>query len=182
MGQKQNSQFIQFNLCLPKKLEKDKKDKPILSMLKKQLKPLQKDSNYLVPSFTLNQPLINALYSARRSGWLIRGLESAEKKLASEKKGIDHVKPGDSGNERVSRLVVIANNGSDRFYRQAQRLIDRYSPRLLAISFDVTSEKLGEKLFGSGQKVLLLLLSHKEAVANTLLSLKSIDDSETSKF
>ena len=161
------------DLLLPKRLEEGTEVKEIMTILKSHLQPLKMGAEYMVPSFPFNELFITALYSARRSGRLIRGFEDAEKKLTSERKGIESVdkKKGMARVERVSRMLVMANDGSDRFYRQARRLIDQNSPRVMAIHLEMTSFEVGKRLFGPGQRALLLLVSHKEAVSNLLISL-----------
>jgi hypothetical protein len=74
------------------------------------------------------------------------------------------VKRGD----RVSRLLLLANEGSDGFYRQVENLLRRHGPRVLAIRMDVDAAGLGTPLFGEGHSARLLLIKHKEAVAAVL--------------
>ena len=85
-------------------------------------------------------------------------------------KKIDN-KTGSDRKERISRLVIIANDGSERFYRQTKKLVEKNTPRVLAIYVDVTSFELGERIFGQGKRALFLLISHKDAVADFLTSL-----------
>ena len=65
----------------------------------------------------------------------------------------------------------MANDGSDRFYRQTNRLVEQNRPRVMAIHLDITSFELGERIFGHGKRVLFLLINHKDAVTNFLVSL-----------
>ena len=104
---------------------------------------------------------------------MIRGLEDAEKKLAAERTGIENadIKTGSGRKERISRLVIIANDGSDRFYRQTKKLVEQNRLRVLAIQLDVTSFELCERLFGPQKRALFLLINHKDAVINFLTSL-----------
>jgi hypothetical protein len=50
-------------------------------------------------------------------------------------------------------------------------LLRQHGPRLLALRLDVNAETLGKKIFVKENRVLLLLLDHKEAVSNMLLAL-----------
>ena len=101
------------------------------------------------------------------------GFENAEKSLSSERAGITYtdIKTGTVRKERLSRLVVVANDGSERFYRQTRKLVEQNIPKVLAIHLDISSPDLGEKLFGPGKKALFLLINHKDAVVNFLTSL-----------
>lgn len=165
--------MVSLNILLPKKLEETEEGEKILAVLQGLIKPVKPGHGYRVPSFPLSQSIINALYSARRTGRLIRGLEDADKKLAAEKTGIENVdiKTGSGRKERLSRLVIIANDGSDRFYWQTKKIVEQNRPRALAIQLDVSSFELGEILFGPGKRALFLLISHKDAVIKFLTSL-----------
>ena len=158
---------------LPKKLAGTEEGKKIMDFLNRHLVTLLPESDYLFPSFPISQPVIDTLTSARRTGRLIRGFEDADKKLAAERKGIADadMKTGSVRNERISRVVVVANDGSDRFYRQTEKLIKQNNPSVLAIHLDATSFELGERLFGPGKRALFLLICHKEAVVDFLASL-----------
>ena len=108
----------------------------------------------------------------------MRSLEGAERKLAAEGRGLDLVdqKSGVSRGERVSRLLVLADNGAERFYRQVEKLLRQHGPRVLALRLDVKAETLGQMLFDPAHRVLLLLLDHKEAVSAMLLALAESSD------
>ena len=66
---------------------------------------------------------------------------------------------------------MLADNGTERFYRQVEKLLRQHGPRLLALRLDLNGESLGQTVFNPGQRVLLLLLDHKEAVSAMLLAL-----------
>ncbi len=158
---------------LPKKLETGREGRDVLMALNSHLKPVNLWKALVLPSFQISEPIINSLHTARRTGRVIRGLEGAEKKLNAERTGITNVdnKNGAKRKERISRLVIIANDGSERFYRQTKKIVERNSPRVLAIHLDATSFELGEMLFGPGKRVLFLLINHKDAVIDFLTSL-----------
>jgi hypothetical protein len=162
-----------FNCILPKKLDGTGEGKKIAEALYSSLKPVRPGSAYLLPSFPFSGAIKDALNSARRTGRLIRGIEEAEKMLDAERAGILSVdmKTGNERTERISRLIVVANDGSDRFYRQTKRIIEQNRPRIVAIHLAVTSFELGEAIFGPGKRALFLLVSHKDAVINLLKSL-----------
>ncbi|MGD9158419.1 MAG: hypothetical protein PVG39_08445 [Desulfobacteraceae bacterium] len=167
------TEIMSFNFLLPKKLEETEEGANILAVLKSRMKPIKPGHGYMIPSFPVSQSIINALYSARRTGRLIRGIEDAEKKLAAERTGIENaeIKSGSGRKGRISRLAIIANDGSDRFYRQTKKLVEQNRPRVLAIHLDVTSFELGERLFGPGKRSVFLLINHKDAVIKLLTSL-----------
>lgn len=168
-----DNNYQQFDLVLPKKLHGNREEKKIQTVLNSHLKPVEHVIGFIVPSFQLSEPIINSLYYARRTGRLVRGFEDSERKLNAEREGIANIdkKTGSERKERISRLIIIANDGSDRFYRQTKRLIEQNGPRVLAVYLDVTSFELGERLFGPGKRALFLLINHKDAVINFLTSL-----------
>ena len=157
---------------LPKKLA-GTEEKKIIDVLSGHHVSLIPGSEYMLPSFPITQPIMDALYSARRTGQLIRGFEEAEKKLAAERKGIadSDMKTGSVRNERISRMAVVANDGSERFYRQTKKLVEQNRLRVLAIHLNASSFELGERLFGPGKRVLFLLISHKDSVTDFLTAL-----------
>jgi hypothetical protein len=158
---------------LPKRLEESEAGKKVYARLKSHRRAIYPGNDFIVSSYPVSQEIMNALYSARRSGFLIRGFEDAEKALNAERTGIENIdkKTGINRKERISRLVVVANDGSERFYRQTKKLVEKNTPRVLAIYLDVTSFELGERIFGQGKRALFLLISHKDAVTDFLTSL-----------
>lgn len=162
-----------LNLKLPKKLEGSEEGRKLLMVLSRHISPVKPGFKILLPSFPLSESIIKALYAARRTGRLSRGIEDAEKKLAAERAGIAFadMKTGADRTERLSRVAVVANDGSERFYRQTKKIIEFNKPRVMAVHLDITSFELGERLFGPGKRVLFLLLNHKDAVTGFLMSL-----------
>ena len=103
----------------------------------------------------------------------MRGLESAAARLANEDRGLGLAdrQSGVPRGARISRLLVMADDGAERFYRQVETLLRRHGPRLLALRLDVDAEALGAVIFGPGSRARLLMLDHKEAVSAFLLAL-----------
>ncbi len=167
-----------LTLLLPKKLEAGEEGSRIKTVLKEHAGQVTPLKDYLLPSFSFSSSIEEALFSAFRSGRVVRGFEDSQKKLDAEKKGLKNVdeKTGENRNERISRIAIVANDGSERFYRQTKRVVENHSPRVLAIHLNISSFELGEKLFGPKKRVLFLLINHKEAVSNLLLSLLNTED------
>ncbi|MFH1488994.1 MAG: hypothetical protein ABII06_08830 [Pseudomonadota bacterium] len=160
-------------LRLPKPVEADPRGQELLRGLTAHARPLRPGGEIRVPTAAFNPALLEALRIAHRAGQLVRSLDDAERKLAAEGRGLGLVdqKSGVSRGERVSRLLVLADDGSERFYRQVEKLLRQHGPRVLALRLDVKAETLGQMLFEPGHRVLLLLLDHKEAVSAMLLAL-----------
>jgi hypothetical protein len=73
-------------------------------------------------------------------------------------------------NVRISRLLLLANDGSPRFYRNVDGLLRRHGPRLFALRLDLDALTLGSLLYGPDRLTRLLLIEHKDAVAAILLA------------
>lgn len=103
----------------------------------------------------------------------MRSLEGAERRLAAEGRGLSLVdqQSGVLRGARVSRLLVLADDGTERFYRRVEKLLRQQGPRVLPLRLDLNAETLGQMLFGPGRRALLLLVDHKEAVSAVLLAL-----------
>ena len=171
-----NKQVLHWDLRtlrLPKLVEADPRAQELLRILPAHARLLWPEGKIHVPMVAFSPALAEALQSAHRAGQLVRSLEGAESRLAAEDRGLSLVdqQSGVLRGARVSRLLVLADDGTERFYRQVERLLRQQGPRVLALRLDVKAETLGQMLFGPGRRALLLLLDHKEAVSAVLLAL-----------
>jgi hypothetical protein len=162
-----------LSLRLPKLIEAHPRGQQILHILTTQTRPLWPETELEVPVATLSSKMGAALLSAHNAGHVVRSLESAERMLAAQERGLGLVDrhSGVPRGVRVSRLLILANDGAERFYRQVERLLRRYGPRVLAVRLEVDSDALGELLFGTNGRARLLMLNHKEAVSAFLLAM-----------
>jgi len=78
--------------------------------------------------------LVGGRRSARCAGRIVRELEGAQRALSVEQQGLEHVdrKTAVERGRRVSRLLILADDGSERFYREVESLLRRNAPRVLA--------------------------------------------------
>ncbi len=160
------------SLRLPRLVESDPRGPALLQGLIERAQPIRTSSEISVPLVRL-EGIESVLFYAHRAGRVVRGLETAERTLAAEERGLRMAdeKSGTPRGGRVSRLLLLAGDGSDGFYRQVEKLLKRHGPRVLAIRLDVDAAGLGEPLFGPGHPARLLMIQHKEAVASVLLGL-----------
>ena len=160
-------------LRLPRLVESDPRGPQLLRSLTANARPLRLEGGLAVPVAHMNAELVQALRSAHNAGRVIRGLESAEHKLAAEEWGLHEAdrKSGVPRGVRISRLLLLADDGADRFYRNVETVLLRHGPRVLAVRLDIDSGGLGELLFGPGQIARLVMLEHKEAVSSVLLAM-----------
>jgi len=158
---------------MPKLVEEDPRGHDLPARLAALARPLWSNGKIMAPVVSLKPAMTDVLRIAQTSGRLVRGLEDAESKLAAESRGLGMVdqKTGASRGGRVSRLLLLADDGAERFYRQVEKLLRQNYPRVLALRLEVNAEYLGQTIFHTNSRVLLLMLNHKEAVSNMLLAL-----------
>jgi hypothetical protein len=80
-------------------------------------------------------------------------------------------KQGTAKPNRASRLLVIADDGTERFYRSCEAVLHRHGDRVLGLRVAVSSSTLGQSLYGKDTSVQALLVSDRVAVTQVLLSL-----------
>ena len=160
-------------LRLPKMVESDFRGEQLLQLLTTQVRPLWKESELEVFVTTLSPELTAALRKAHSAGQVVRSLENAERVLDAEKRGIHLVdrRSDTPRGGRISRLLLLADDGSERFYRQVESLLRRHGNRVLAVRLEADADTLGESLYGPNHLVRLLMLVHKKAVCKALLSM-----------
>lgn len=156
---------------LPKLVESDPRGAALRQRLIDHAQPIRPGSNVSVPVAQF-AGLESVLQSAHRAGRVVRGLETAARALAAEDRGLRMVdqRSGVPRGGRVSRLLLLASDGTGGFYRQVENLLGRHAPRVLAIRLDVDAAGLGAPLFGVGRTTRLLMIQHKEAVAEVLFA------------
>jgi len=157
------------SLRLPKLVEADPRGSALLQRLIDHTQPIRTGSEISAPVAQL-RGLKDILQSTHRARRVVRGLESTEQTLTTEERGLRLAdqSTGVTRGGRVSRLILLANDGSDGFYRQVENLLKRHNPRVLAIGLDVDAATLGATLFGVGHPARLLMIQHKAAVAAVL--------------
>lgn len=124
----------------------------------------------------LTPDLASALFEARRSRRLVRGLEAAEEVLEAQSRGVrravpDPSAPSSPGPGRISRLLLTSADGSERFYRNINNLMRNYGETLEVLVLTCDELELGAAAFGKEQRARAVLVEHKEAVVRILLCL-----------
>ena len=162
-----------MSLRLPKSVESDPRGPQLLRNLTTHTRRLWQESEMGIPVARMTPELAEALRSAYSAGQVVRSLENAERKLAAEERGLQMAdrQIGVSRGVRVSRLLLLADDGAERFYRQIESLLHRHGPRVLAVRLEIDEYGLGKLLFGPDQVARLLMLEHKQAVGSVLLAM-----------
>ena len=153
---------------LPRQLEKESVESDVRAALERESIELYSDSGIYIPVLKLNQELRKQIFYAKSLGELIFGYEAIEKALANELHGLQKV---DSQSDRVSRLLIVTNDGSPRFYRELKFLQKKQGSRVMICRLDVGSVLMGNILGFEGKQVKALLLNRKTSVINVLKSL-----------
>ena len=147
--------------------------------LEKNLVPLWSEGKREIPLIEMNDNVLKALAFARRCGSLRVGLEQIQTILQTEETGLVLMKK--TGLEKksenldvgknISRLILISNDGSERFYRHSETILNRYSHRLLGVKLNVSASVLGNIFYGREDKaVKALFVNRKDAVLRILSS------------
>lgn len=160
-------------LRLPKLVEADPRAAKVHAALARKTAPLWQESELRVAEAQMNDAMAAALRSAADAGQLVRGLEGAERSLATAERGqrLADEASGKARGERVSRVLLLSNDGAERFYRNAEVLLRRHGGRVLALRVALDADALGALAFGKDATARAVLLEHKEAVAALLLAL-----------
>jgi hypothetical protein len=158
---------------LPRSLEKDDRYDEIVAILSNNLRPLWRRGQYPVAQVEFTPALEKALIAAKNVQQIERGLDSIERVLASEAKGIEMVrkKTGAENPNRISRLLIFSSDGSERFYRQCESILIQHEGRVLGLRVGASAEVLGKNLFGEEKITRSLLVSDRDSVTAVLLSL-----------
>jgi hypothetical protein len=158
---------------LPKNVENDGVSLELVAEMAARSEPLWPDSQVAVPYAELGPHLESALKNALATGQIVRGFEGAERALEAEARGLSNVdeKTGVKRGSRISRLLVLADDGAERFYRNVEELLMRHAPRVLALRLRSDERALGQLLFGPDEVARLLLVDHKDAATAVLLAL-----------
>jgi hypothetical protein len=170
-----------LELKLPRAVEADPRKGAIQELLKKDLRPLWEKSSLQIAHTPLWPSLEKSLKTLLHRRQLERGLERIEVLLNNEQKGLQALqkKQGTPPSQRVSRLFLVSNDGSERFYRACEKILLQHRDRVLMICIDEASSKLTQELMGDSNKILkALLVSGRDAVSNVLYSLVEHENDE----
>lgn len=155
---------------LPREVERDPRHARVLRALATETRRLWSEGYLEAPVIRLTPELRAALATPTIRPVFVRGLEGAEATLAAEAHGLAAA-PGAAPEPRVSRVLLAANDGAERLYRQLERLVRVHAPRLLVCLVDAPSEELGGAIFGPGASAKVALTAHKDAATRVLLAL-----------
>ncbi len=160
-------------LKLPRKVVENKNHDAIRRLLYADLKKIWIGGALMLPHVSLTLDLERALTKTRDFWQLERGLEKITEVLRAETKGLKALqeKQGTGASLRASRLLLVSNDGTERFYRICERLMKEHGDRVLFLGLDVDSSRLAEKVVRSEKAVKAILVSDKNSVSLVLNAL-----------
>jgi hypothetical protein len=154
---------------LPRAVEADPRSEAVHTALRAVATPLWPGAEIEVPSVPPSEAIRGALSAAGAAGRVGRGLEAIAARLDAEAHGLRAAGMGDAA--RASRLLIVSDDGSERFYRQVGRVLREHGHRVLALRLRCDAATLGATVFGAGTTAKAACVSHKAAVAGVLLAL-----------
>jgi hypothetical protein len=162
-----------LDMRLPRELEADGTAGAISQVLLARTVQLNACGDFSVPVITMGDSLKKVLQRANLNGQIRWGLEAISDKLEKERRGIDRLREGrclPSG-ERVSRLILISNDGAQRFYRHIEHLLQFHALRLLGCMLDMDGSALGSLITGKERQIKVIMAEHKGVVSKILRTL-----------
>jgi hypothetical protein len=155
---------------LPREIEADAGHAAVVAALGRHTRPLWPGGTVIVPLVPLSPALRAALTAPATLPRLQRGLEAAEATLAAEQRGLAALPKAeaDRRGDRVSRLLLVSNDGAERFYRRVEHVVLAHPSRVIACVVDADSAVLGGLLYGNGAVAKSLLTERKTAVISIL--------------
>ena len=158
---------------LPREIEADPGHEVIRARLRAGGRRLWPGGQAVVPVLPLRPALAGALGAAYRDGRLVLGLERVEAALAAEARGLALVarRTRHAPGARVSRLLLLSDDGAERLYRNVERLAAAHAPRVLVAMITADAATLGRATIAREAAVKVVLVQHKQAVAALLRAL-----------
>lgn len=157
---------------LPRAVEVDARGGAVRDALARASRPLRRGGEIFVLEVDYSDALVAALKAANLAGRLVRGIDGVERALDAETKGQQRADraAGTPRGGRVSRLLLVSDDGSDGLYKRVEKLLARHAPRVLVIRVRADAGAMATPLYGPGRTARLVLVAHKDAVSAVLLA------------
>ena len=153
-------------LKLPKAFATHPRADAVFQRFSRNERPLRDGSRVQVSWLPLDETLASALKAVYGTGHLTQGLELIAETLDREAKGLAmaRAKTGQSASGRLSRLVLLADDGSERFYHDAESLLDRHGERVWGCRLTADAAALGAAFTPKGNPAKALLIADRQAL------------------
>ena len=158
------------DMRFPRQLEIDYDPEVIRQALMGRTGKLWSGGDLDIPMIRMSDLLNKALQKAMVEGHIRCGFEAASDRLKNERAGITHARERDGvfHGERISRLILVSNDGTERLYWHVEQLIRSHMPRLLGCLLDMDGSALGRLINGRERQTKVVLMEHKDAVSEAL--------------
>ncbi len=154
---------------LPKELAKENIEAKVLAALERERFEIDSGSGMHIPVLQLNPELRKNIFYAKSLGELIIGSDLIEITLAAERKGLQNV---GNQSERISRLLLVTNDGSERFYRELSFLQNKQGGRVLICRLNIDSALMADILGLKEKTVKAILVNRRNSVVNVLKAMQ----------
>ena len=153
--------------ALPREIEANPDHETIRARLAAPDRLLWRGGHLMVPVFPLGPPLAAALAAAYGAGQLVVGFERVEEALEAETRGLALAarRRGSLPGARISRLLLLSDDGAERLYRHVEGLAVAHAPRVLVAVLAADAAVLGRATTARDAAVKVVLVQHKQAVA-----------------
>jgi len=153
-------------LKLPKAFTDHPRAEALTAYFSRKEAPLREGGRVLVSWLPVDPTLTAALKAVHGTGHLAQGLELIATTLDREAKGLRMAreKTGQAASGRLSRLVFFANDGTERFYRDAESLLQRHGDRVWGCLLEADSATLGEAFAAKGNPAKAFLIDDRQAL------------------
>ena len=160
-------------LKLPKNIMTHPNVKIIETLFTSNLKLLYPEGRRKVPQWSFDDNVRRALKGVYDSKNLVQGLEAIGDHLDKELKGLKALtkQPGQTQNDRLSRLIILSNDGSERFYHNVDSILNRHLGRAMACIVDATAEQLGDAFTKKANPAKALLIDERKALESFLATI-----------
>lgn len=160
---------------LPKGLKDHPLEPKIAAWLTSELRLLRGDGTLRVPTLSWNPVVDSALSKILKAGHLVQGLDQIDREMRKELHGLKQVaeKDGSPLPDRLSRLLILASDGSDRFYHNAESMALVHKERLAVCVIKADSEQLGASFSKKKQPLKALLINDRKALEAFLIQVFS---------
>jgi hypothetical protein len=156
---------------LPKGLKDHPLETKITAWLTTDLRLLRSGGSLRVPTLLWNPTVESALEKVLKAGHLLQGLDQIDRDMRKELHGLKQVaEKGDAPlPDRLSRLLILASDGTDRFYHNAESMALVHKDRLAVCVIKADSEQLGANFSKKKQPLKALLITDRKALEAFLI-------------
>jgi len=156
---------------LPKGLNEHPLASSIDSWFRQNQGPLRLGGEQTVAALKWSPQLEAAIFAVQHAEHLLQGLELIKRAMEKETHGLISVskKTGLPIPERMSRLLLLSCDGSDRFYRQAEGILVANQERMTGCIISTDSQVLGGLFSKKKLPLKALLINDRKALEAFLL-------------